>query len=643
MSRRQDTRPGFGPILLIVATTAVPLAISLWAGKLLFDQNRLLHDQQTRDRLERASDAVVGALQTAVQDAERRLAAGETSWADGAALVRFSDSGVSVQPPGALAFVPGLVTPVVQHPALDRADLLEFRQQDHAGASAVLRRLIESAESDAALRGEALLRLARNLQREQRWREAAAALDLLAAMNEVRLTAGPASVVAAYLRGKAAEKGGDVSTVSQAGQELERAIRAAGSALRPAQYDNYRQDAERWLGRSIEQGHRVLLAQATTLLWDRWRTGDSITSQSRQILRIEGTDVAVLTHLSADETRVLVASESFVEATWWQTARTAASQSKVDVVLGQAPADPAAIDISMAVSRSSAEIGLPWGMTVTPTAALIDAAGFERRRTLLAAGFGALVLMTLGACFFSARSIARELAVARLQSDFVAAVSHEFRTPLTTLRQFTEILREQDGPDAAARQVCYDAQSRATDRLTRLVESVLDLGRIEAGARIYHLAPHDAGSIVSQTVDEFRDHATPAGYIVALEQRGSGAVAIDADAFSRAIWNLLENAVKYSPDERHIHVSVDRADDRVVVSVRDHGIGIPRHEHAEVFRRFHRGQGAKARGVPGTGIGLPVVDHIVRGHGGEIRLASEVGKGSTFSIVLPVMPSGQKS
>jgi two-component system, OmpR family, phosphate regulon sensor histidine kinase PhoR len=643
MSRAQEVRSGLRPILLIVVTMAAPLMILGWAGKLLFDQNRLLYDQQTRDRLGRAADAVVGALQAAISDAERKLAAGETEWGDGAAVVTFSPDGISAQPSDALAYVPGLVTPVVETKELERAGRLEFRQEDFAAASIVLRQLIDTSRAAPIVRGEGLLRLARNLQRQQRWSDGNAALDRLSGMADLRLTAGPARVVAAYMRGKALEKADEAPELRRAGHELERAMLSSGSALTPGQFTNYRGDAERWLERPIEAGDRVIFAQAVELVWHRWRGGNGVAG-APDVLSIDGRPVTVLYPRSGGATRMLLGSERFVDANWWQPARTAALSEKVDVAVGKpGMVFDAEERGALVVARTSSQLGLPWNVTVTPTAAFIEAAGFERRRNLLTAGFALLVLITVAACLFTVRSVARELALAQLQSDFVAAVSHEFRTPLTTLRQFTEILREQDGPGAAARRVCYEAQNRATDRLTRLVESVLDLGRMEAGARMYQLAPHDAGAVVTHAVDEFRRHAIPAGYTITLEQPGGGNVAVDVDAFSRAIWNLLENAIKYSPDDHHIHVSVDRADDRIVVAVRDRGIGIPQREHGAVFRRFRRGEEARARGVQGTGIGLAMVDHIIRGHGGEIRLDSDVGKGSTFSIVLPVTPSPQES
>jgi signal transduction histidine kinase len=129
----------------------------------------------------------------------------------------------------------------------------------------------------------------------------------------------------------------------------------------------------------------------------------------------------------------------------------------------------------------------------------------------------------------------------------VAAVSHEFRTPLTSLRQFTSMLRENPNLSEDRRTVCYDAQMRAADRLVGLVESLLDFGRMEAGARRYHFEPRDCAEVVRRAVDEFRNDPQAANYAIAFRGDGPIPANTDADALSRAVRNLLENAVKYSP------------------------------------------------------------------------------------------------
>jgi two-component system phosphate regulon sensor histidine kinase PhoR len=258
---------------------------------------------------------------------------------------------------------------------------------------------------------------------------------------------------------------------------------------------------------------------------------------------------------------------------------------------------------------------------------------------LLIAGFVMLVVMALSASYLIIRAVNRELAVARLQSDFVAAVSHEFRTPLTALRQFTDMLRDNErfAPEQGRerRVLCYDAQSRATDRLTRLVESLLDFGRMESGVHRYTFERRDCTEFVKHVVDEFRNEVHPSGYSVEFRGDAAAPVELDSEALGRAVRNLLDNAVKYSPDRRDVEVAVHRSNGHVRIDVQDHGIGIPANERDVIFAKFQRGDQARKRGIKGTGIGLAMAAEIAKAHRGRVEVESEPGEGSTFTIVLP--------
>ena len=158
-----------------------------------------------------------------------------------------------------------------------------------------------------------------------------------------------------------------------------------------------------------------------------------------------------------------------------------------------------------------------------------------------------LAVLVIAGSYLIARGVSRELAVARLQSDFVSAVSHEFRTPLTSLHQFTEILVEDDDLPAAERRSFYEALARATRRLTRLVESLLDFGRMEAGARPYRLEPLDAAPFAAAVAAEFWQEVSAQGFLIECHTpAGAVPVRADKDALAQALWNLLDNAVKYS-------------------------------------------------------------------------------------------------
>jgi signal transduction histidine kinase len=203
--------------------------------------------------------------------------------------------------------------------------------------------------------------------------------------------------------------------------------------------------------------------------------------------------------------------------------------------------------------RAAAATGLPWTLQVTSTDAGADQAGFAGRRRLLLSGFAVLALVVLAGSYFILRSISREIAVAGLQSEFVATVSHEFRTPLTSLRQLSEMLSKGRVPTEELRQQSYDILAHESERLQRLVESLLDFGRMEARAVRYQFQDVDPSALVGDVVTEFREKAAALGHQVELARDGAyPLIRADREALALALWNLLDNAVKYSPDQRTI-------------------------------------------------------------------------------------------
>jgi two-component system phosphate regulon sensor histidine kinase PhoR len=285
--------------------------------------------------------------------------------------------------------------------------------------------------------------------------------------------------------------------------------------------------------------------------------------------------------------------------------------------------------------RFASSTALPWDIVVTTADFAGEMGSFAQRRRLMIAGLAALALLIIAVSYLMARAVSRELAAAQLQSDFVSAVSHEFRTPLTSMRQFTEMLVEDDNLPPEKRRSFYRAQERATRRLSRLVESLLDFGRMEAGARPYRLEPLDAGRLVRTVVNEFRrDHESNGFSIDCVLPADRATVNGDGDALTQALWNVLDNAVKYSGDSRTVRVEVEGGTS-VAIRVLDQGYGIPPSEQAQILGKFARGSAAGLHGIKGTGIGLAMVKHIVDAHGGKLLIDSMPGRGSTFTIQLP--------
>jgi two-component system phosphate regulon sensor histidine kinase PhoR len=236
--------------------------------------------------------------------------------------------------------------------------------------------------------------------------------------------------------------------------------------------------------------------------------------------------------------------------------------------------------------------------------------------------------------------VRREANLSQLQSDFVSKVSHELRTPLTSIRMFTETLRLRRG-DTELENRCVDALGKESVRLQTLIDRLLEWGRMESGRRSFIKRETDAGKVVEAAIQSFEPVREQRG--VELEVNIAPhlpPILADHDALVDAVVNLLSNAYKYGGEPRRIGVSATAADGRVRISVKDNGGGIERGEHKRIFQKFYRVDDRLARQKEGSGLGLAIVDHIVRAHGGRVELESELGKGSTFSLVLAVENSG---
>jgi len=247
-----------------------------------------------------------------------------------------------------------------------------------------------------------------------------------------------------------------------------------------------------------------------------------------------------------------------------------------------------------------------------------------------------IVVLAFGA-FLIARTIAHEMEVLKIKSDFVSSVSHEFKTPLTSIKGLMERLVEGKVRDEGKMDQYFSIIAQDTDKLTRLVNNLLDFTKIEEGKKEYVFAKTDLAGIAADEVEHFNKERAGAGPAIRLEIAGEiPALQADADALSRALANLLSNAVKFTPVGKAIRVGLSSNGKDVVLDVEDEGIGIPPDETAKVFEKFFQGRNALEQSVKGTGLGLTLVKHIVEAHGGRILVESRLGQGSKFSMVFPI-------
>jgi signal transduction histidine kinase len=243
--------------------------------------------------------------------------------------------------------------------------------------------------------------------------------------------------------------------------------------------------------------------------------------------------------------------------------------------------------------------------------------------------------------YLTIRTTRKEVEIARLKSEFVSTVSHEFRSPLTGIRQLAGLLRDGRVKDDDRRSEYYEMICRESDRLSRLVENLLDFSRMEEGRKEYRFERLATGVWLRALVDEFVSEAAfPDVTIETSLADDLPDLTGDAGALTVAIHNLLDNAVKYSPGTRAIRLEAEAANGRILIRVRDRGVGIPESEQPHVFDKFYRGGNASAAGVKGAGLGLALVREIVRAHGGSVALQSRPGEGSTFTLDLSAAKPG---
>jgi signal transduction histidine kinase len=276
-----------------------------------------------------------------------------------------------------------------------------------------------------------------------------------------------------------------------------------------------------------------------------------------------------------------------------------------------------------------------FSVRVTPTSNAPVA--WARRFVLIEVLFISLMgLVIVSAATFGVRYTARQLELARIKSSFVSNVSHELKTPISLIRLAVETLEMGRFATVQERDKFIRLISRETTRLNQLVDNILDFARLEAGQRVFKFTDVDLGEVVRETLDSYRLRLEDQGFSLALEvPEDLPLIRGEPAAIAQCLLNLLDNAIKYSRQRKEIHVSVAARPGEVAVSVRDRGLGIPERDQRRVFEKFVRLETGLVHDVKGAGLGLSLVDQIVRAHGGRVELASTPGEGSTFTLVFP--------
>jgi len=269
-----------------------------------------------------------------------------------------------------------------------------------------------------------------------------------------------------------------------------------------------------------------------------------------------------------------------------------------------------------------------------PTRMMAEADSASNKRTLLVLS---LFFTALGGALWSWRSVTREAELAAMKIDLVSRVSHELKTPLALIRMYGETLgmrRVRDGEQAAEFGTII---ARESERLTTLIQRILDFSRQQAGTLSYSAQPYDIGELLRTTAYAYAPHLEEKGVFLVDSLPLGITVVCDKDGLEGAIINLLENATKYGRDdveEHEVELLLQKVSDHAVIEVRDHGRGIPDGEHKQVFEGFYRASNSGE--VRGAGLGLGIVQHFAKAHGGEIEALPREGGGTIMRLTLPL-------
>lgn len=239
------------------------------------------------------------------------------------------------------------------------------------------------------------------------------------------------------------------------------------------------------------------------------------------------------------------------------------------------------------------------------------------------------------------RIVSHELELGKMKSDFVSTVSHEFKSPLTSIRQLAEMLQAGRVPSEQRRQRYYDVLLEQSERLSLLIDNILDFAKMEEGKKEFKFETVDMGPLLQELVSTIQQQVSHEGFTIEVElDRPLPSIQADRAAITQAITNLIDNAMKYSAGSKKVCVRSYRENQYLMIAVQDFGVGITPEEIDRVFERFYRGGDELTRTVKGSGLGLTLVKQIVEAHRGSVHVESEPGHGSTFFIRLPLELTG---
>jgi signal transduction histidine kinase len=621
-------------VLLVVMIP--PAATLIWLGFQLLDQDRSLLEKDIAQR-QTVAKAAAESLKASLEGAERTFVPGVAT--EGVARVMLTADTVVIDPPMRLLWTP-LPAPLASSASepFAEAEVLENRQGEDQ-ALAIYERLAKSTVS--TVRAGASMRLARLRRGRHEWDAALDAYQSLIDMRAVGYNSVPVDLLARRGICGVLKDAGRAAGLASEAESLARDLVAGRWTIDGPTWRQTEKEVQQWIASPlpITNDERVLSGAVAALWTQRSGLPDRSGEPTRRLVLNDPAQSMALVRSDGKVLTALIVLPGALRSWIEKAARVSpgerlALRNATGVLAGMEP-------LSGSMPLEQTVEATPWTLVLSPKEPQGLIRALARRRQLLALGLASVLALLLGGGYVLWRVVRREVIVARQQAEFVSAVSHEFRTPLTSLRHVTELLQETDDMPEERRRSFYAALGRNTSRLHRLVESLLDFARMESGRRPYTMRTVDVSAFVNHVVAEFQESLDPGRATVIVESTpvSQAWAGLDVSAMTTTLWNLLDNSVKYSDGCAMVRVDVRQRSRSVIISVTDSGFGIPESERAELFQRFVRGRKAQELRIAGTGLGLAIVAHVVRTHGGRVEVESEVGKGSTFTIALPACDS----
>ncbi len=648
-------RPGHTLTALFAISVLLPGLLLAVFGFRALRQERSRADREIRERMDRAADMVAGALERRFLDwqaAVDRIPVGgildptqvpqkirqAMEEPAGAVLIWRDSAGLHHHPPGGLLPnpVPEEAPATALPPEITAAESsIEFRDKDFTKAIRAYEKLLADYPGE---RTRLLMMIARSYRKAGKLEAAAARYREVVHDTMARIGGAPADLAARYELCSILAAQGMTEALQAEALRLYRDLVDGRWRLDEFRYCSYSEGLRAWLEpvlppaeftvlRDHEEA-RLQLSRAVAIL---------LGSGQRFFLTASGPTVAFT---RAEPFAGLILAGSYLkERLWPEVVAAAGTQDFAFRLLdGEGKVllatEPAHLVYAPAV-RSLEQPGLPWRLQVQPRRPEALYADFARRQNFYLFVVVTAIALLLSGGYLTLRTARREMEVARLKSDFVSAVSHEFRSPLTGIRHVGELLREGRVRSEDRRQEYYGMICRESDRLARLVENLLDFSKIEEGRKEYRFAPLETTEWLRDLAAEFQPGIAPSGMTLAASFPESlPELNGDREALSCAVHNLLDNAVKYSPGAKTVWLEAEARNGGIIIRVRDQGVGIAEDDRKHIFEKFYRGRGA-TEDIRGAGLGLALAERIVRAHGGTIDVDSRPGSGSTFSIRLP--------